>query len=165
VEGGRNGFAPRAGREDEVIGLGVVKLGARHPEELARRERTPGSTSPGPPAPAYIKAAGTKTKGGWGVDSSGKRGSRPTSSPQVQAGQRLAVRREDAGRDAGRTHNESRHDEASGPAGVFQYVGIPQFQDVGKPLYAALLERDRRLDEGHHWRSAKCQQIASQAIK
>ena len=44
-----------------------------------------------------------------------------------------------------------------------QYVGIPQFQDVGNRCTAAVLECHRRADVDQRGAQA-CQQIASQAI-
>ena len=46
-----------------------------------------------------------------------------------------------------------------------QYVGVPQFQDVGNQLHRAVLERDRRSDERRRRARSTCQQIASQAIE
>ena len=67
--------------------------------------------------------------------------------PAVQAGGGR-VRLEDARRDEGCTDQQPRHHEASGSTGcaVRRHPAVPGCR---QPLHPALLERDRRLDEGH----------------
>ena len=83
--------------------------------------------------------------------------------PAVQAGSG-GVRREDARGDEGCADRQPRHDEASGSTGcaVRRHSAVPGCR---QPVHPALLERDRRLDEGHRPRSASASRSPSQAIK
>jgi sorbitol/mannitol transport system substrate-binding protein len=92
--------------------------------------------------PQYLKAAGSRVKAA-GRRSRRERASRPIRSP-VQ-GSRESVRPDHARRDEGCADQQPGNDQAPGSAGV-QYVGIPQFQDVGNrctQLFASVIAARR----------------------
>ena len=109
----------------------------------------------------YIKAAGTKTKGGWASIPPGTRFS-TYKLPQYQAAARtfanttLAAMKAAPSNDPGPT-------KRPGLPGV-QYVGVPQFQDVGNrctQLFSSVIAGSTKDTDA----LKQCQDIASKAIR
>jgi sorbitol/mannitol transport system substrate-binding protein len=111
--------------------------------------------------PQYIKAAGTHTKGGWAAIPPGTRLStyripQYKSAAKSFAAITLAAMKAAPIKNPGTT-------KRPGLPGV-QYVGIPQFQDVGNrctQLFSAVIAGSMKDSAA----LSQCQQIASQAIK
>src|SRR5436190_20248833 len=111
--------------------------------------------------PSYIKAAGTKTKGGWAAIPPGTRLS-TYQIPQYKqaasafASKTLAAMKAAPIKNPGTT-------KRPGLPGV-QYVGIPQFQDVGNrctQLFSSVIAGSTKDTTA----LSQCQEIASRAIK
>ncbi|MDX6541484.1 MAG: polyol transport system substrate-binding protein [Gaiellales bacterium] len=111
--------------------------------------------------PDYIKAAGTKTKGGWASIPPGTRAS-TYQIPQYQKAAAAFAAKTLAAMKAAPITNPGTT-KRPGLPGV-QYVGIPQFQDVGNQctqLFSSVIAGST--SEGDAL--SQCQQIASSAIK
>jgi polyol transport system substrate-binding protein len=109
----------------------------------------------------YIKAAGTHTKGGWPSIPPGTRFSTYRLPQYKAAGKSFASITLSAMKAAPITHPGTT--KRPGLPGV-QYVGIPQFQDVGNrctQLFSAVIAGSMKDTDA----LSQCQQIASQAIK
>jgi polyol transport system substrate-binding protein len=109
----------------------------------------------------YIKAAGTRTKGGWAAIPPGTRVS-TYRIPQYKAAAKAFAATTLAAMKAAPINNPGTT-KRPGLPGV-QYVGIPQFQDVGNrctQLFSAVIAGS--MDSSRA--VSQCQQIASQAIK
>ena len=109
----------------------------------------------------YIKAAGTHTKGGWAAIPPGTRVSTYTI-PQYKAAAKAFAATTLAAMKAAPITNPGTT-KRPGLPGV-QYVGIPQFQDVGNrctQLFAAVIAGSMKDTKA----LSQCQQIASQAVK
>jgi sorbitol/mannitol transport system substrate-binding protein len=111
--------------------------------------------------PQYIKAAGTRTKGGWAAIPPGTRFS-TYRIPQYKAAAKAFAATTLAAMKAAPINNPGTT-KRPGLPGV-QYVGIPQFQDVGNrctQLFSAVIAGSMDSSQA----LSQCQQIASQAIK
>src|SRR6476646_1497049 len=111
--------------------------------------------------PSYIKAAGTKTKGGWAAIPPGTRFS-TYKIPQYKLAASAFASKTLAAMQAAPINNPGTT-KRPGLPGV-QYVGIPQFQDVGNrctQLFSSVIARSLKDTTA----LSQCQQIASQAIK
>jgi sorbitol/mannitol transport system substrate-binding protein len=111
--------------------------------------------------PDYIKAAGTHTKGGWASIPPGTRAS-TYAIPQYQKAAAAFASKTLAAMKAAPINNPGTT-KRPGLPGV-QYVGIPQFQDVGNQctqLFAGVISGSTSVDSA----TSQCQQIASDAIK
>jgi sorbitol/mannitol transport system substrate-binding protein len=111
--------------------------------------------------PQYIKAAGTKTKGGWASIPPGTRASTYAIPQYQKAGAAFAAKTLAAMKAAPITNPGTT--KRPGLPGV-QYVGIPQFQDVGNQctqLFSSVIAGSTSVTSA----LSQCQQIASQAIK
>jgi sorbitol/mannitol transport system substrate-binding protein len=111
--------------------------------------------------PAYIKAAGTKTKGGWASIPPGTRLS-TYKLPQYKAAASAFASKTLAAMQAAPIGNPGTT-KRPGLPGV-QYVGIPQFQDVGNrctQLFSSVIAGSTKDSTA----LSQCQQIASSAIK
>jgi sorbitol/mannitol transport system substrate-binding protein len=109
----------------------------------------------------YIKAAGTKTKGGWASIPPGTRLS-TYKIPQYKAAAGAFASKTLAAMKAAPINNPGTT-KRPGLPGV-QYVGIPQFQDVGNrctQLFSSVIAGSMKDTDA----LSQCQQIASQAIK
>ena len=109
----------------------------------------------------YIKAAGTHTKGGWPSIPPGTRVS-TYNLPQYKAAAKAFAATTLAAMKAAPINNPGTT-KRPGLPGV-QYVGIPQFQDVGNrctQLFSAVIAGSMKDSAA----LSQCQQIASQAIK
>jgi sorbitol/mannitol transport system substrate-binding protein len=109
----------------------------------------------------YIKAAGTHTKGGWAAIPPGTRLS-TYAIPQYKAAAKAFATTTLAAMKAAPITNPGTT-KRPGLPGV-QYVGIPQFQDVGNrctQLFSAVIAGSMKDTDA----LSQCQQIASQAIK
>jgi polyol transport system substrate-binding protein len=109
----------------------------------------------------YIKAAGTQTKGGWAAIPPGTRLS-TYRIPQYKAAAKAFAAITLAAMKAAPINNPGTT-KRPGLPGV-QYVGIPQFQDVGNrctQLFSAVIAGSMESTQA----VSQCQQIASQAIK
>ena len=109
----------------------------------------------------YIKAAGTHTKGGWAAIPPGTRIS-TYQIPQYKAAAKAFAGITLAAMQAAPITNPGTT-KRPGLPGV-QYVGIPQFQDVGNrctQLFSAVIAGSMKDTDA----LSQCQQIASQAIK
>jgi len=109
----------------------------------------------------YIKAAGTKTKGGWASIPPGTRFS-TYKLPQYQAAARTFANTTLAAMKAAPI-NDPGTTKRPGLPGV-QYVGIPQFQDVGNrctQLFSSVIAGSTKDTDA----LKQCQDIASKAIK
>jgi polyol transport system substrate-binding protein len=109
----------------------------------------------------YIKAAGTHTKGGWAAIPPGTRLS-TYRIPQYKAAARAFAATTLAAMKAAPITNPGTT-KRPGLPGV-QYVGIPQFQDVGNrctQLFSAVIAGSMSSSRA----LSQCQQIASQAVK
>jgi sorbitol/mannitol transport system substrate-binding protein len=109
----------------------------------------------------YIKAAGTHTKGGWAAIPPGTRLS-TYAIPQYKAAAKAFASTTLAAMKAAPITNPGTT-KRPGLPGV-QYVGIPQFQDVGNrctQLFSSVIAGSMKDTEA----LGQCQQIASQAIK
>ena len=109
----------------------------------------------------YIKAAGTHTKGGWAAIPPGTRLS-TYRIPQYKAAAKAFAATTLAAMKAAPITNPGTT-KRPGLPGV-QYVGIPQFQDVGNrctQLFSAVIAGSMKDTDA----LSQCQQIASQAIK
>jgi sorbitol/mannitol transport system substrate-binding protein len=109
----------------------------------------------------YIKAAGTHTKGGWPAIPPGTRLS-TYRIPQYKAAAKSFASTTLAAMKAAPITNPGTT-KRPGLPGV-QYVGIPQFQDVGNrctQLFSAVIAGSMKDTDA----LSQCQQIASQAIK
>lgn len=109
----------------------------------------------------YIKAAGTHTKGGWAAIPPGTRLS-TYRIPQYKAAARAFAATTLAAMKAAPITNPGTT-KRPGLPGV-QYVGIPQFQDVGNrctQLFSAVIAGSMKSTQA----LSQCQQIASQAVK
>jgi sorbitol/mannitol transport system substrate-binding protein len=109
----------------------------------------------------YIKAAGTKTKGGWASIPPGTRLS-TYRIPQYKAAAKAFAAITLAAMKAAPINNPGTS-KRPGLPGV-QYVGIPQFQDVGNrctQLFSAVIAGSMKDTTA----LSQCQQIATQAIK
>jgi polyol transport system substrate-binding protein len=109
----------------------------------------------------YIKAAGTKTKGGWAAIPPGTRLS-TYSIPQYKAAAKAFAAITLAAMKAAPITNPGTT-KRPGLPGV-QYVGIPEFQDVGNrctQLFSAVIAGSMQSTDA----LSRCQQIASQAVK
>jgi sorbitol/mannitol transport system substrate-binding protein len=110
---------------------------------------------------SYIKAAGTHTKGGWASIPPGTRLS-TYAIPQYKAAAKAFASTTLAAMKAAPITNPGTT-KRPGLPGV-QYVGIPQFQDVGNrctQLFSAVIAGSMKDTDA----LSQCQQIASQAIK
>src|SRR5690348_17050307 len=110
---------------------------------------------------SYIKAAGTKTKGGWPAIPPGTRLS-TYRIPQYKAAAKAFASTTLAAMKAAPITNPGTT-KRPGLPGV-QYVGIPQFQDVGNrctQLFSSVIAGTMKDTDA----ISQCQQIASQAIK
>src|SRR3954453_1105581 len=115
----------------------------------------------GATGPDYIKAAGTKTKGGWAAIPPGTRLSTYRIPQYKQAAAAFASKTLDAMKAA--PINNPGTTKRPGVPGV-QYVGIPQFQDVGNrctQLFSSVIAGSTSSSSA----LSQCQQIASSAIK
>jgi sorbitol/mannitol transport system substrate-binding protein len=111
--------------------------------------------------PSYIKAAGTKTKGGWAAIPPGTRLSTYRIPQYKKAAAAFAAKTLAAMKAA--PINNPGTTKRPGLPGV-QYVGIPQFQDVGNrctQLFSNVIAGSLKDTTA----LSQCQQIASQAIK
>src|SRR6476620_7675957 len=111
--------------------------------------------------PAYIKAAGTHTKGGWAAIPPGTRTS-TYQIPQYKKAAAAFAAKTLAAMKAAPISNPGTT-KRPGLPGV-QYVGIPQFQDVGNQctqLFSSVIAGSTSVSSA----LSQCQQIASQAIK
>jgi sorbitol/mannitol transport system substrate-binding protein len=111
--------------------------------------------------PDYIKAAGTKTKGGWAAIPPGTRLS-TYAIPQYKAAAAAFASKTLAAMKAAPITNPGTS-KRPGLPGV-QYVGIPQFQDVGNrctQLFSSVIAGSTKSSTA----LSQCQQIASSAIK
>jgi sorbitol/mannitol transport system substrate-binding protein len=111
--------------------------------------------------PGYIKAAGTKTKGGWASIPPGTRASTYQIPQYKKAAAAFAAKTLAAMKAAPITNPGTT--KRPGLPGV-QYVGIPQFQDVGNQctqLFSSVIAGSTSDSAA----LSQCQQIASQAIK
>jgi sorbitol/mannitol transport system substrate-binding protein len=111
--------------------------------------------------PGYIKAAGTHTKGGWAAIPPGTRAS-TYQIPQYKKAAAAFAAKTLAAMKAAPIANPGTT-KRPGLPGV-QYVGIPQFQDVGNQctqLFSSVIAGSTSADTA----LSQCQQIASQAIK
>jgi sorbitol/mannitol transport system substrate-binding protein len=111
--------------------------------------------------PSYIKAAGTKTKGGWASIPPGTRLSTYQIPQYKQAAAAFASKTLAAMKAA--PINNPGTTKRPGLPGV-QYVGIPQFQDVGNrctQLFSSVIAGSTKDTTA----LSQCQQIASSAIK
>jgi len=111
--------------------------------------------------PQYIKAAGTKTKGGWASIPPGTRLS-TYRIPQYKKAASAFASKTLAALAAAPIKNPGTS-KRPGLPGV-QYVGIPQFQDVGNrctQLFSSVIAGSTKADSA----LSQCQQIASRAIK
>jgi sorbitol/mannitol transport system substrate-binding protein len=109
----------------------------------------------------YIKAAGTKTKGGWASIPPGTRFS-TYALPQYQAAAKAFANTTLAAMKAAPINNPGTT-KRPGLPGV-QYVGIPQFQDVGNrctQLFSSVIAGSMKDTDA----LSQCQDIASKAIK
>ena len=109
----------------------------------------------------YIKAAGTRTKGGWAAIPPGTRLSTYRIPQYKKAAKSFAAITLAAMKAAPITHPGTT--KRPGLPGV-QYVGIPQFQDVGNrctQLFSAVIAGSLKDTTA----LSQCQQIAAQAIK
>jgi sorbitol/mannitol transport system substrate-binding protein len=109
----------------------------------------------------YIKAAGTKTKGGWASIPPGTRLS-TYALPQYQAAAKSFAATTLAAMKAAPINNPGTT-KRPGLPGV-QYVGIPQFQDVGNrctQLFSSVIAGSMKDTDA----ISQCQDIASKAIK
>jgi sorbitol/mannitol transport system substrate-binding protein len=109
----------------------------------------------------YIKAAGTKTKGGWASIPPGTRLS-TYALPQYQAAAKAFANTTLAAMKAAPINNPGTT-KRPGLPGV-QYVGIPQFQDVGNrctQLFSSVIAGSTKDTTA----LSQCQQIAASAIK
>jgi polyol transport system substrate-binding protein len=109
----------------------------------------------------YIKAAGTHTKGGWAAIPPGTRLS-TYRLPQYQAAAKAFAATTLAAMKAAPITNPGTT-KRPGLPGV-QYVGIPQFQDVGNrctQLFSSVIAGSTNDTDA----LSQCQQIASQAVK
>jgi sorbitol/mannitol transport system substrate-binding protein len=109
----------------------------------------------------YIKAAGTKTKGGWASVPPGTRFS-TYALPQYKAAAKTFAATTLAAMKAAPINNPGTT-KRPGLPGV-QYVGIPQFQDVGNrctQLFSAVIAGSLKDTAA----LSQCQDIASKAIK
>jgi sorbitol/mannitol transport system substrate-binding protein len=109
----------------------------------------------------YIKAAGTKTKGGWASIPPGTRFSTYQLPKYKQAAKTFAATTLAAMKAAPITNPGTT--KRPGLPGV-QYVGIPQFQDVGNrctQLFSAVIAGSMKDTDA----LSQCQDIASKAIK
>jgi sorbitol/mannitol transport system substrate-binding protein len=109
----------------------------------------------------YIKAAGTKTKGGWAAIPPGTRFS-TYKLPQYQAAAKAFANTTLAAMKAAPINNPGTT-KRPGLPGV-QYVGIPQFQDVGNrctQLFSSVIAGSTTSSSA----LSQCQQIASRAIR
>jgi sorbitol/mannitol transport system substrate-binding protein len=111
--------------------------------------------------PSYIKAAGTKTKGGWAAIPPGTRLSTYKIPQYKQAASAFAAKTLAAMKAA--PIDNPGTTKRPGLPGV-QYVGIPQFQDVGNrctQLFSSVIAGSMDSSKA----LSQCQQIASSAIK
>jgi sorbitol/mannitol transport system substrate-binding protein len=111
--------------------------------------------------PGYIKAAGTKTKGGWASIPPGTRASTYQLPQYKKAAAAFAAKTLAAMKAAPITNPGTT--KRPGLPGV-QYVGIPQFQDVGNQctqLFSSVIAGSTSAGDA----LSQCQQIASSAIK
>jgi sorbitol/mannitol transport system substrate-binding protein len=111
--------------------------------------------------PDYIKAAGTKTKGGWASIPPGTRAS-TYQIPQYKKAAAAFASKTLAAMQAAPINNPGTT-KRPGLPGV-QYVGIPQFQDVGNQctqLFSSVIAGATSVDSA----LSQCQQIAATAIK
>jgi sorbitol/mannitol transport system substrate-binding protein len=111
--------------------------------------------------PDYIKAAGTHTKGGWAAIPPGTRAS-TYQIPQYKKAAAAFAAKTLAAMKAAPISNPGTT-KRPGLPGV-QYVGIPQFQDVGNQctqLFSSVIAGSTSVGSA----LSQCQQIASQAIK
>jgi sorbitol/mannitol transport system substrate-binding protein len=111
--------------------------------------------------PGYIKAAGTHTKGGWASIPPGTRAS-TYAIPQYKKAAAAFAAKTLAAMKAAPISNPGTT-KRPGLPGV-QYVGIPQFQDVGNQctqLFSSVIAGSTSVGSA----LSQCQQIASQAIK
>lgn len=111
--------------------------------------------------PAYIKAAGTKTKGGWAAIPPGTRLSTYGIPQYKKAAAAFAGKTLEAMKAA--PINNPGTTKRPGLPGV-QYVGIPQFQDVGNrctQLFSSVIAGSTKSSTA----LSQCQEIASRAIR
>jgi sorbitol/mannitol transport system substrate-binding protein len=111
--------------------------------------------------PAYIKAAGTKTKGGWAAIPPGTRLSTYQIPQYKKAAAAFAAKTLEAMQAAPISNPGTT--KRPGLPGV-QYVGIPQFQDVGNrctQLFSSVIAGSMKSDTA----LSQCQEIASRAIR
>jgi sorbitol/mannitol transport system substrate-binding protein len=111
--------------------------------------------------PSYIKAAGTKTKGGWASIPPGTRLSTYKIPQYKKAASAFAAKTLAAMQAA--PINDPGTTKRPGLPGV-QYVGIPQFQDVGNrctQLFSSVIAGAMKDTDA----LSQCQQIAANAIK
>jgi sorbitol/mannitol transport system substrate-binding protein len=111
--------------------------------------------------PDYIKAAGTKTKGGWASIPPGTRLS-TYKIPQYMSAASAFASKTLAAMEAAPINNPGTT-KRPGLPGV-QYVGIPQFQDVGNrctQLFSSVIAGSTKDTTA----LSQCQQIASTAVK
>ena len=156
---GKNGYA--LAPVDKTKASGWLWTWALAIPKTRPTRRTPGSTSPGRPARSYIKAAGTKTKGGWASIPPGTRASTYAIPQYKKAAAAFAAKTLDAMKAA--PINNPGTTKRPGLPGV-QYVGIPQFQDVGNQCtqqFSSVIAGSTSVGSA----LSQCQQIASQAIK
>jgi sorbitol/mannitol transport system substrate-binding protein len=111
--------------------------------------------------PSYIKAAGTKTKGGWAAIPPGTRLSTYQIPQYKKAASAFATKTLAAMKAA--PINNPGTTKRPGLPGV-QYVGIPQFQDVGNrctQLFSSVIAGSLKDTSA----LSQCQEIATKAIK
>ena len=139
-----------------------MELGARDPEELARSHGRLEVHLLGDRRRSTSRPPGTHTKGGWASIPPGTRSS-TYAIPQYKKAAAAFARTTLAAMKAAPINNPGTT-KRPGLPGV-QYVGIPQFQDVGNQctqLFSSVIAGSTKR---HAARCSQCQQIASQAIK
>ena len=121
---GQDGLRRRPRDQDRVLGL-ALHLGVGHPEGLQEPGRTPGSSSPGPPARSTRSSSARSSAGPACPPASA---TRPTRTPTTRSRRPRSTRppRTPSTRPTPRTRACSR----ARPPGI-QFVAIPEFADLG----------------------------------
>ena len=154
---GKNGYAAGAGQGDGRLGLAVV-VGAGDPRDLEQGGPRPGSTSRSRPVRS------TSSRRGRGSRADGPRSrpapaSRPTRSPSTRRPPPRSPSPRSTRSQSAPIDNPGTT-QRPGVPGV-QYVGIPEFQDVGNQCteqFSAVIAGRASIDSALE----NCQNIASQ---
>ena len=141
---GQERLCPRPGRADEGVGMALVA--GRWRSRPRRRPDLAWRYIAWATGPQYIREAGTQIAGGWAAIPPGTRRSTYEIPQYQKAARAFAQPTLDAHR-AAPVDNPGTTKRPGNP-GV-QYVGIPQFQDVGNQCTEQFARRDRRRGEGH----------------